>query len=312
MARSKTLHIVNATIPVQNNDDPTTLASAQVDFALNLSKTLGRNIRQGHTFRLVGVGASLSHSTASDADTGMAAAVQVRYVPTNRHGVKAWQQMFSKWSRQKRLSGKIGSYVKYDDFEVAFEPVNISGRTSTLFAGGMGDTNAEAIAMLGTASSGNHTTLQDMYNSYQPRDNAGTDEFGVSIKTPKFTNHFPEPNSVHLTANLSSIPVYTDLQDAFGDGGEVDAQSVHLTGADANDGLMMLPTDNHLNIMCGLVQVNAVVLPPDIDTGDQPPTADDFDLHMTFLIEGWSPLASKPKRKKTTRRKTTRRRKSRR
>jgi hypothetical protein len=312
MPRSKTLHVVNATLPVENRDNPTTLHQMQVDFALSLSKTLGRNIRQGHTFRVVGVGASLTHRGANDADTGMAVAVQCRYVPTNRHGVKAWQQMFAKWSRQKRLSGKIGQYVKYDDFELAFEPTHISSRTSAIFAGGMGDTTSESIALLGTASSGNHTTLQDMYNSYQPIDGAGTDEFGVSIKSPKFSTHFPEPAALYLTAHLSSIPVFTDLQDAFGDTGEVDSQSVHLTGGSSSDGLMMLPADNHLNVMAGLVQVNAYVLPPDIDTGDQPPTADDFDLNMTFLIEGWSPLSSKPKKRtmkrKTTKRRTTKRR----
>lgn len=294
MPRSKSVHLVTQQIVVDQPDDPTAPITANIDLALLLSQQIGRNIRQGNSFRVVGVGATLGHSAITDdADTGIAANVNLRYCPTNRHGVKAWQQMFAKWKKQKQLSGKIGQYVKYDDFEVCWGAGANTSRTSTVFAGGMGDTAAEYIAIYDNASSGVRTTLSDMYNSYQPLDGAGTDEFGVSIKSPKFQTHFPQPALINTTAHLSANADWTQSVEVLGVTDAV-ASSVHYMGASSESNMTYLPSDNHLNVMCGLFNVQAFILPPDVDTGPDPPTAEtDWYLTITIAVEGWSSLAPK-------------------
>lgn len=305
MARSKTLHMVNHRIQIDQTDDPTDVTVSQVDLALELSKTLGRNIRQGNSFRIVGLQASLDHSSATDADTGIAAAVKVQYCPTNRHGVKAWQQMFTKWTKQKQLSGKIGQFVKFDDFEVCWSPGYNTGRTSTLYAGGMGDTTPEYVALYGSAASGSRTTLEDMYNSYQPVDLAGTDEFGVSIKSPKYTAHFPQASSINLHAHMSAAADWTQyIEGSVGvlSSSDANAASVHYMSGSAGGDLVTFGDENHLNAMTGVLLVSSVLLPHDVDSGPDPPTAETgWYLNLNIMVEGWSPLAKKAPRRKPRR-----------
>ena len=98
MPRSKNLHVINFTREVTQPNDPTDIAvNAQIDMALELSKQLGRNIRQGQQFRLVGYGAFPSKLTVStsDVDTGMSLpAFRLGYAPSYKHSVNAWNMMF--------------------------------------------------------------------------------------------------------------------------------------------------------------------------------------------------------------------------
>lgn len=325
MARSKQLHVVNFTYEIEQPNDPTQIAvNAQADIALELSKQLGKNIRQGHAFRLVGYGAQIQQTSASsDADTGMAAAVRLGFAPVTKHSVKAWNQMFTKWQKQKQLSGKVGQYVRYDDFELAYKAAMNTSRTSTIFAGGMGDTTSEYITIYDNASSGVRTTIQDMYNSYQPIPEPSTDEFGVSIKSPKFSNFFPEERFLHTTAHLSSIAQWTRFDEvipAVGTDYQAVADSVHYMGSSSESNMVFFPSDNHVSVLAGLMNVQAYVLPPDVDSGGLPPTEDDFYLTVTLVLEGWSPLAigapqprrklSAPKKTTTARRRSTKGRRS--
>lgn len=302
MARSKELHVVGGTWAVTQGNDPTTaLVNDQFDLSIELSKRFGKNIRQGHAFRIVGYQAYLTPLGAGDADTGIAAAVELRYAPVTKHSVRAWRQMFTKWKKQKQLSGKVGQYVRYDDFELCYAAGLNTGRTSKIYAGGLGDTNEEYISIYDSASSGVRTGLADMYNSYQPVDGAGTDEFGVSIKDPKFTQYFPVEQRLSTVAHLSSIAQWTDIQedgviqlDTF----EADPDSVHFMGASAGAPWVMLPADNHISVLAGLFRVLANIMPPDVDTGDNPPNAEtSWGLHVNFMVEGWSPLAEGKSRK---------------
>ena len=306
MPRSKTIHLVSQQFVIDQPDDPTAPIVGNMDLALLLSKQLGRNIRQGNNFRVVGVGATLGHAAITDdADTGIAANVNLRYCPTNRHGVKAWQQMFTKWKKQKQLSGKIGQYVKYDDFEVCWGAAANTSRTSTIYAQGMGDTTAEYISIYDNASSGVRTGLSDMYNSYVRPNAAGTDEFGVSIKDPKFTNHFPQPALINTTAHLSAMANWTQSVEVLGVE-DATANSVHYMGASSESNMTYLPADNHLNVMCGLFNVQAFILPPDVDTGPDAPTAEtDWYLTITVAVEGWSSLAPKRTYKRRMSRKSS-------
>lgn len=313
---SKTLHVVNHRMVIDQADDPTTITVGQVDLALALSKTLGRNIRQGHSFRVVGINAALDHSSADDADTGLAAAVKIQYCPTNRHGVKAWNDMFRRWKRQKSLAGKVGQSVRYDDFEPGYGPLGITSRTSTLYASGLGDTTAESITLYGNASSGSRTSLEDSYNSRNPIPQASTDEFGVSVKSPKFTNHFPQEASLMTTAHMSAKAAWTrSITFSIGavSGSDADAGSTHYMGGSASTGMLAFPGGGNIQAMCGLFQVSACLLPHDVDSGPDPPTAEtNWYLDLTFFVEGWTPLASSPKKKSTKRitkrRKTSKRR----
>ena len=295
MARSKELHVVGGTWAItQGNNPATALVNDQLDLSIELSKRFGKNIRQGHAFRIVGYQAYLTPLGASDADTGMAAAVELRYAPVTKHSVKAWRQMFSKWRKQKQLSGKVGQYVRYDDFEMCYAAGLNTSRTSKIYAGGLNDTTQEYISIYDSATAGVRTSLSDMYNSAQPVTPVSTDEFGVSIKSPKFNQHFPPEARLSTVANLSAIAQWTDLQDDLLPADEMEAvsDSVHYMGADANAPWVMLPADNHISVLGGLFRVLGNVMPPDVDTGDNPPNAEtSWTLHVNLMVEGWSPLA---------------------
>ena len=74
MARSKSLHIIKHEVNLtQPNDVTGNAADFQIDMAQLLSQNLGRNIRQGNNFRLVGWGATLrGYDNSSDVDMGFA------------------------------------------------------------------------------------------------------------------------------------------------------------------------------------------------------------------------------------------------
>jgi hypothetical protein len=311
--RSKSLHMITKNYTFDQLNDPTApVVNSSLDIAMELSKQLGRNIRQGNNFRVVGWGAHLNCAGATDADTGMAAVVGLTYAPVTEYSVKAWNQMFKKWQKQKQLSGKVGQYVRYDDFEVSFAPTYQSSRTSTVYAGGLNDTNSEYINIYGAASSGVHTSLQDMYDSYNPIPLPSTDEFGVSVKSPKFNYYFPAARTLLSTATLSAHATWARWDEVNPTPGVADYQAdplnVHYFGAQASGDMVMLPADNHIDTLCGVFQLQAYALPPDVDTGDLPPGSEnDWTLTITLLVEGWSPLviSPKPARKMLGTRRTT-------
>lgn len=300
---AKELHVLNFVYKVTQNNDPTSLeVNDQIDLALALSKKLGRNIRQGHAFKVRGIGAHLSPQGASDADTGMSATVGLIYAPVTKHSVSAWRQMFTKWQKQKQLSGKVGRYVRYDDFECAIRAGLNTARTSTVLAGGLGDTNPEHITIYDAASSGTRTSLQDMYNSYNPIPEESTDEFGVSIKSPKFTEFFPEPAALFCSATNSAMASWARWDEVNPTPGVADylasSENVHYMGADASTEYHMFPGNSYVNVLCGLFNVTAHLMPPDVDTGDIPPGAEtNWDLNVTILVEGWTPLAEGSRKK---------------
>ena len=298
MARSKRLHIVQKTYTVTQGNDPTNAVvyNQGLDLALELSKQLGTNVRQGHAFRVVGYGASLIPENAGDADTGIAAAVKLSYAPVTKHSVKAWNSVFKQWQKQKKLAARTGQSVRYDDFEVSFDRTgtNQSSRTSRVRAGGLGDDTEEYVAIYGAASSGVATTLEDHYNSRYPIPEASTDEFGVSTKAPKFDYYFPQKQSLVTGAHMSSIAQWTDLENDLGlESGEAVPESVHYMGGSFGSEMTMFPADNHIDVLAGVMSVNGWLLPPDVDTGDNPPQAENnWKLSVYVLVEGWTPLAN--------------------
>lgn len=300
MPRSKNLHVVNFVQEVTQGNDPTQIAvNAQIDIALELSKQLGRNIRQGQQFRLVGYGASLqTDSINSDVDTGMSASVRLGYAPVTKHSVNAWNMMFKKYMKQKQLNSTVGRYVRHDDFEACYKAALNTARTSRLYAGGLGDTTDEYVSIYDSSSSGVRTSISDLYNSANPITPPSTTEFGVQIKAAKYQGFFPEERYLYTTAHMSSIAQWTRWTPVLGSNdSQFVPDSVHYMGGSSESNLHMLPSDNHISILAGLMNIQAYVMPPDVDSGPFPPTADQLTLSVTLIIEGWSPLVKSPKAK---------------
>lgn len=245
----------------------------QVDLALLLSQRLQRQVRQGRSFRLHAVQASLKPAGGNH-DIGVAVQGTVSFAPATKNSVKAWQHAFHVWKKQKSLRvGAFGHIVKYDDFEVAYDVASINSRTSTVFAEGMNDSDTESLCIYGTSSDGvlitNRVTLEDIYESAKqsslnpsrfPMDNA-------TVKESKFTQQFPDARAVPFGAHLSA----TSADPGFDSGATV---SLHKTYV--KDGATL----------AGVLRVYATMLPENTAEHIQ----DAMKLTLTFTVSMGSPL----------------------
>ena len=139
-----------------------------VDLSMLLSQRLQRQVRQGRSFRLHSVKASLKPAGGNH-DIGVAVSGQVAFCPATKNSVKGWQHAFHVWKKQKGLRvGASGAIVKFDDFEVAFDENTINGRTSTVYAEGLNDGDTESLTIYGASNDGFGThmvSLEDIYES---------------------------------------------------------------------------------------------------------------------------------------------------
>lgn len=289
MARSKQLHIVKKRFAIQQpNDvnDPIFSDVIQVDDLL--SQQLGRTIRNGNSFRLVGAGAVIYPRTTGDYDTGMSVSCRLRMCPTTTHTVTAWRQLFKQWMKQKRLANAAGGIVRYDDFEVGFDNVlKLSGaRQSNIRYDGLGDGGDEDVVLFGSSNASDRISLEDFYNSLNPIADVSRNPLtNATIKQPKYFAKFPaQADALELwfSGNFSSMVDVSSEPDSLG-------------GALAMTDYNWLPADNHLAHLTGTVRVDTWVLPP--DTGFQ--IADQAEVEITLVYEGWSPLVEtkKPSKK---------------
>jgi len=285
MARSKQLHIVRKRFAIQQpNDvnDPIIESVIQVDDLL--SQQLGRTIRNGNAFRLVGAGAVVIPRTTGDYDTGLSVTARITACPVTQHTVSAWREMFKQWMKQKRLANAAGGIVRYDDFEVGFDNTFrlFASRQSNIRYDGLGDSNTEDVVLYGESSSGDRVSLEDMYNSLN--DIAAPSKNPLSnatIKQPKYFAKFPNTaDSLQLWVNGN----FTSMVD-------VSSTPDSLGGALAMNEITWLPADNHLAHLTGTLKVDAWCLPP--DTGFQ--NADQAEVEITLVYEGWSPLVESKK-----------------
>lgn len=278
MARSKSLHFVHKTFTiVQPDGGENNVLDEQVDLALELSNVLGRNIRQGQTFRVVGAQGHL-HGVTGDQDVGFSVGIEAFYIPTTSHSRKAWNNVFKQWKAQKNLAGKVGSQIRYDDLEYAWSTDYKTSRTSSIHGQGIGDANTEDLCLLGASTGGDDFCLQDYYNSSFPAPTQSVDHFtNVSIKTPKMgTTRFPATQAIRFSATSSAMVDSQNDPDYLGNG-------INMSD------FQFFPADNHVNVFCGLFKLNGYVMPP--DTIGQ--IADTLSLTVTFAIEGWHPLVYK-------------------
>lgn len=295
------LTAVSQTFTVNQGNDPTSPIIAYTDLALLLSEYYGKNIRQGNTFNLLGYSAHLScDSQSDDADTGLSVQGVTQYLPTTKHSRAAWNHQFKRWSRQKQLSGNIGQLVRNDDMEMAWDATGETSRTSTIYAGGLGDSDgSEKLVLTGVSSTGSRSSLTDMYNSLNPIHDDSKTEFGGNIKSPKFLNKFPAVQNFTWTAHASSSFQWSDLQDdlTVADTMEAVADSIHYMGATSHQDMIAFPGDSYIPVLTGVMKHIYYVLPPDVDTGDNPPTAeDDWTLTITWYVKSWTPLVYRAKK----------------
>lgn len=294
MGRSKNLHIVQLEVDVQQPDDPLSpnnWASGVIQVDQELSNELGRTIRNGNSFRLVGFGANLRAVTgASDLDVGFAGTAVVQFCPVTKNGVGAWQSLQKTWMKQKALSSSVGKYVRYDDFEIGWDDNHFlpAGRNSTILMGGLNDAAAETIGIYGASVDGTYVSLASYFDNINPIPVASEDPFGAVIKSPKYANKFPDWRNLVMPCAFSA---------------NVSEPAGYYSGAIALGDITWLPADNHLSHMTGSLRYYFKGLAPDTDI--PPADPDELKLVITLVYEGWAPLAKVRSSRATTRKQLT-------
>ncbi len=251
-----------------------------------LSEYYGRMVRQGQSFKIQGVQASLRPDPESAGiDTGLSAEVTIDYVPVTKHARFAWNQVFKGWRNQKKLQQAVGTQIRYDDMEFGWdyrEGVDRS-RTSTIYGAGLDDSAQEKLVLTGDSTATSGTTigaysLQDYYNSaYQTPDPSRDPFTNTDIKDAKWGNTpFPEIQTLHCTATSSAQWFEKPL-------GDVHQGSI--TTGDIQE--LSVPVQS----LCGVLQIGAYVMPDDTVAQIE----DDFILTVTIFVSSWKPLVFKKK-----------------
>lgn len=248
-----------------------------VDLAVLLSQRLQKNIRQGRIINLHSVKASLKPTVGGGQDIGVAFTGEVWHCPATKNSAKSWREAFKVWNAQKKLrANAVGSLVRYDDFEVAWNASYTDPqRTSTLFATGMNDTAAESVVIYGTSTSGDDITLEDIFESAQGQPEPS--RFPLSnaiVKQSKFFDEFPNPVKTPIGAHLSA----TAAQQSFDSGATVSQPTSYIQDS---------------STLCGVVKIQGYMLPENTLGHIQ----DDMTLQLTYTVSIGPSLATIPSRK---------------
>jgi len=296
MGRSKNLHFVEHTIEIEQPDDARqNWASGVIQVDEVLSEELGRTIRNGNSFRLVGYGASLrGFNTSSDQDLGFSGVAVVQYCPVTKNSVGAWQSLQKQWMKQKALSSGVGKYVRYDDFELGWSDSFLlpTPRNSKIRMGGLNDASAESVGIYGSSVDGTYVSLNGYYNRLNPIPDASEDPFGTVIKTPKYLNKFPDARHLLMSTSFSAMPF--EIADP------VVPYTVPVGGLASGD-ISWLPADNHLSHMTGTLYYYFKGVSPDNAVFN----ADELKLTITLVYEGWASLAKVRSSKAVTKKQPT-------
>jgi len=283
MGRSKNLHFVEHTITIEQPDDAReNWAEGHIQVDKVLSEELGRTIRNGNSFRLVGYGASLrGYNASSDQDIGFSGVTVANFCPVTKNSVGAWQSLQKQWMRQKQLSSGVGKYVRYDDFELGWSNATplASNRKSTIYMQGMNDSDAETVGIYGDSVDGDYVSLETYYDFLNPVDLESKTPFGTVIKSAKFPNKFPDQKSLFMPTSFSAIPF------------EIADPILPITvpvGGIASGQIQWLPADNHISHLTGTLFYYF----KGITSDNVVFTADELKLTITLVYEGWSTLAT--------------------
>lgn len=253
-----------------------------------LSEYYGKMVRQGNSFCMTGIQASLRPSDASEGiDTGLSVEIGVDYVPTTQHSRTAWNNIFRGWRSQKNLQNAIGTQIRYDDLEFGWSPTEgvDRGRTSTIFGQGMSDNTGEKLTLTGSSTATSGTTignysLQDYYNSSYETPEPSRDPFTNSdIKQPKWgATPFPNVETIRTAATSSA------------------GWHKGPTGADIHESAITISNWANLPVkahsLCGVLYISAFVMPDDTIAQIE----DEFIMTLSIAVESWKPLINKPKK----------------
>ena len=280
----------------------------QIDIARELSEYYGKNIRQGQTFYVAGAQVGM-RAANSDYDVGLSSLTKIRYCPSTKHTRQAWMDAFKLWSKQKRLrAGAIGSRNPYDDLEFAYsQTYDNSDHTSTLYQGGLADSDADKMVLYGSSSeSDNVFSLEDYYTSTNvPKPPSRYSHSNEIIKDSKYNNYWPEARSFDLASNASAMFGMIDIEVPVLDLPLFDEsiQGIGLGGSHMSADIETLP--ELAPVLCGLLQVSGWVLPDDTTLQLE----DDAILYLTIWVKSFKPIfPAKKSRRKSTRGRSSRRR----
>ncbi|HHZ96606.1 MAG TPA: hypothetical protein EYN67_13895 [Flavobacteriales bacterium] len=290
---------ITQTFKVSISNDPAAQAIVTGDRAMYLDMLLseyyGKMVRQGSSFTIVGIQASLRPDpAASGIDVGLSAEVHIDYVPVTKHSKFAWNQIYKGWRAQKKLATAVGGQIRYDDLEFGWDRLEglDRGRTSTIFGSGMSDALQEKLVLTGgsIATAGvlvGSYSMQDYYNSAYETPDPSRDPFtNTDIKDAKWgETPFPEIQTLHCSATSSA-----SLQGPLG---------TALGGAITQGEIFTLPTPCHS--LCGVLQIGAYIMPDDTASQDE----DDFLLEVTIFVSSWNPLVFKAKKARRYSRKSS-------
>tara|TARA_Y100000588_G_C14200492_1_gene902254 strand:- start:181 stop:1122 length:942 start_codon:yes stop_codon:yes gene_type:complete len=282
---------VTQEFPVRISNDPAEQNIPQGRRAMYLDMLLseyyGKMIRQGQSFKIQGIQASLRPDPESAGiDIGLSAEVTIDYVPTTKHSRFAWNQVYNGWRQQKKLQQAVGTQIRYDDLEFGWdadEGVD-RARTSIIYGSGLDDTSQEKLVLVGTSQQTAGTTigqysLKDYYNSsYQTPDPSRNPFTNTDIKEAKWgATPFPETQTLHCTATSSA--------QWFEGASGLNIHQGAITMGDIQE--LSVPVQS----LCGVLQVGAYTMPD--DTAGQ--VEDDFILTVTVFVSSWKPLVFKKK-----------------
>jgi hypothetical protein len=280
------------TIETPNNPNDY-VTHGTIDLSMLLSEYYGKNIRQGHNFKVNGLQIALvphDPGTTTDFDTGGSIISNFNYVPTTKHSRRAWNDAFTMWKRQRRFQTTGGVGTMNDDFECGYEIAQAGTRTSTLLTAS-NDSASEKVVLLGDSSSNSDWSLQDYYNSkYTTRPPSRNHFSNVEYKENKFSDtRYPSGQSIWVDASTSSVVT------KFDDIGTNTSYSGGFTDSEWTE------FPQSCNVMCGLLRYFIYMHPG--DTAAQ--IEDNLEVYLNISVTSWKPLAyprSKPKKKKSRRR----------
>jgi hypothetical protein len=264
-----------------------------------LSEYYGKMVRQGSSFTITGIQASLHPDPAHLAgiDVGLSAEVHIDYVPVTQHSKFAWNQIYKGWRAQKKLATAVGGQIRYDDLEFGWNSAEgvDRGRTSTIFGSGMSDAAQEKLVLTGSSvqTAGvvvGQYSMQDYYNSAYETPDPSRDPFtNTDIKDAKWGDTpFPEIQTLHCSASSSAMINETILG------------ADRLSGAITQGPIETLPTPCHS--LCGVLQIGAFIMPDDTSAQAE----DGFILEITVYVSAWKPLVFKAKKARRYSRKSSR------
>lgn len=287
---SKNLHVVSWTQTIEVPNDPSdAVASGNVDVALELSRKYGVNVRQGNNFRLVGYGLQIA---VPGQDTGAGCTGTISFVEPNRHLVKAWNLAFNQWKTQKKIQARVGNALRYDDFELCWSEGSGTTRTSLMYDNPLtvSDGDPHQVGLVGDSNdTADYTSITDVYNSRFPAPGQSQSHYGANIKEAKFGEKYIDAS----TNMITSLTTQASASGGVADVSWLPTGDQLGWGVSISD-MVFLPADNHLNVMCGLINWSVRAFPE--DTGSQ--WADDVQVRFTLMFEGWSSIADGARKKR--------------